>query len=141
MIRLVVPIIVMSLTFAAFGADSVPTLTEAPQSVDELWAGYDPRSEPLDVRVVREWQEDGLTLRYVTFSIGTFKGKTARMAAFYGFPTGEKNLPAVMHMHGGGQRGFLHIVRRYARRGYAVLSVNWGGLFHPSTRSEIEALR
>lgn len=77
--------------------------------------------------MVREWQEDGLTLRYVTFSIGTFKGKTARMAAFYGFPTGEKNLPAVMHMHGGGQRGFLHIVRRYARRGCAVLSVNWGG--------------
>lgn len=99
-----------------------------PQSVDELWQGFDPRSEPLDVDVVREWTEDGATYRYVLYSIGTFKGKPARMAAFYGFPADNaKQLPAVMHMHGGGQRAFLGVVKQYARRGYAVLSVNWGG--------------
>ena len=30
-------------------------------------------------------------------------------------------------MHGGGQRAFLQVVKRYAKRGYAALSVNWGG--------------
>jgi dienelactone hydrolase len=111
----------------AFAADSLPQISVAPQSVEQLWADYDPRSEPLDAQVVREWQEDDLTLRYVTYSVGTFRGKPARMAAFYAFPTDGKKLPAVMHMHGGGQRAFLQIVKRYAKRGYAVLSVNWGG--------------
>ncbi|MDA7527578.1 dienelactone hydrolase family protein [bacterium] len=122
------PILVVILSnVVAFGADSLPRLNLAPQSVEQLWAGYDPRSEPLEVSVVREWQEDGLTLRYVVYAIGTFKGKPATMAAFYGFPSGAKNLPAVMHMHGGGQRAFQKVVKRYAKRGYATLSVNWGG--------------
>ena len=115
------------LNAAAPGEDSLPQLRATPQSVDELWGGYDPKAEPLNARIVREWREDGLTLRYVTYSIGAFRGKPATMAAFYGFPTGRKSLPAVMHMHGGGQRAFLETVKRYAKRGYATLSVNWGG--------------
>ncbi len=111
----------------ASGADSLPHLNASPQDVQQLWSDYDPRTEPLNIEVVREWKEDGITLRYVVYSIGTFKGRPARMAAFHGFPTGGENLPAVMHMHGGGQRAFLNVVKRYAKRGYAVLSVNWGG--------------
>jgi hypothetical protein len=101
---------------------------EPPQTVAELWSDFDPRKDPLEVEVVREWKEDGGVYRYVLFSIGTFKGQTARMAAFYGFPEGaEGRLPAVMHMHGGGQRAFLEEVKTYVGRGYAALSVNWGG--------------
>jgi dienelactone hydrolase len=122
-----VTLIVISTNVVACGADSLSRLNAAPQSVEQLWAGYDPRSEPLEVQVIREFQEDDLTLRYVIYSIGTFKGKPARMAAFYGFPTDGTKLPAVMHMHGGGQRAFLQVVKRYAKRGYAALSVNWGG--------------
>ncbi len=107
--------------------DSLPQLREAPTTVDELWAGYNPKSEPLQVQVVREWQEEGITFRYITYHIGTLRGKPATMAAFYGFPTGATDLPAVMHLHGGGQRAFQDVVKRYAKRGYAALSVNWGG--------------
>lgn len=127
MTQLLVSTIVISTTVVAFDADSLSQLNSAPQSVEQLWADYNPRSEPLDVQVVRQWQEDGLTFRYVTYSIGTFKGTPATMAAFYGFPTGGKKLLAVMHMHGGGQRAFQKVVKRYANRGYATLSVNWGG--------------
>lgn len=97
------------------------------RSVTSLWQNYDPRADPLETKVVREWQEDGMVFRYVTFHIGTFKGKKARMAGFYGFPKNGKNLPALLHIHGGGQRAFLHEVIFYAKRGYACLSVNWGG--------------
>jgi dienelactone hydrolase len=107
--------------------DSLPQLKNTPQNFDVLWAGYDPAAEPIKTTVVREWEEDGLTLRYILYSIGNFKGTPAIMAGFYGFPAGQKDLPAVMHMHGGGQRAFLQIVKRYAKRGYAALSVNWGG--------------
>lgn len=101
---------------------------QPPQTVAELWADFDPRKEPLEVEVIREWKEDGGVYRYVRYRIGTFKGNPARMAAFYGFPDGAKGkLPAVMHMHGGGQRAFLEEVKTYVGRGYAALSVNWGG--------------
>ncbi len=100
---------------------------EIPRTVAALWSDFDPRNAPLDLQVVREWEEDGIRIRYVTYHIGTFKGTKARMAAFYAFPQSDIKLPALMHMHGGGQRAFLDEVMFYAKRGYACLSVNWGG--------------
>ncbi len=107
---------------AVFAAESIP------QSVTELWADFDPRKDPLEVEVIREWKEDGGVFRHVRYFIGTFKGKPARMAAVYGFPENAKEkLPAVMHIHGGGQRGSVSEVKLLVARGYAALSVNWGG--------------
>ena len=118
---------VLALFCLVFTAGFAPAEEDAPESVQALWAELDPAAEPLDVRVVRQWEEDGLVLRYVTFQIGTFKTRAARIAAFYGFPRDAERLPALLHLHGGGQRAFLHEVRYYARRGYACLSINWGG--------------
>lgn len=50
------------------------------------------------------------------------------MTAVYGFPermTGKH--PGVMYIHGGGQRGSVAEVKLLVQRGYAALSVNWGG--------------
>ncbi len=100
---------------------------KAPATVRELWADFDPRKDELDAKVVRQWEKDGIVYRYVTFHIGTFKGTPARMAAFFAFPKGAKKLPGLLHIHGGGQRAFLNEVEFYAKRGYACLSINWGG--------------
>ncbi|NQT85173.1 acetylxylan esterase [bacterium] len=111
-------------------ADSLPPLEDGKvaQNVKELWAGYDSTREPLEVKVVREWQDPGITYRYMTYTIGTFKGKKATMAAFYGFPTKHKGkLPALIQMHGGGQRAATHSIVYGAGNGYATLSINWGG--------------
>jgi dienelactone hydrolase len=109
----------------------LPTLATAepmPQSITELWADFDPSKDALETEVIREWKEDGGVFRHVRYLIGHFKGKPARMAAIYGFPEGMKEkLPAVMHIHGGGQRASLDEVRTLVGRGYAALSVNWGG--------------
>ncbi len=106
----------------AYAADGIP------QTVQELWADFDPRKDALETEVIREWKEDGGVFRLVRYLIGHFKGKPARMAAIYGFPEGKKEkLPAVMHIHGGGQRAFLHEMKLLVERGYAALSVNWGG--------------
>jgi len=99
-----------------------------PRSVAELWADFDPRRDPLETEVIREWREGGGVYRHVRFLVGTFKGKPARMAAIYGFQeNAEGKVPAVMHIHGGGQRGSLDEVKFLVGRGYAALSVNWGG--------------
>ena len=104
---------------------------DVPQTVEELWADFDPRKDALETEVIREFKEDGGVFRHVRFVVGTFKGQTARMTAIYGFPDGanekREKLPAVMHIHGGGQRAFLSEVKLLVSRGYAGLSVNWGG--------------
>ncbi len=100
---------------------------QPPQTVQQIADGFDPRQAPLDAQVVREWTKEGIVYRYVTYHVGTFKGKPARMAGYFAFPEGAKQLPALLHLHGGGQRAFLHEVEFYAKRGYACLSINWGG--------------
>ena len=109
--------------------DSLPPLKDgkAPTNLDELWGEYDPRKEPLDTQVVREWTEGGITLRHVVFTIGVFKGKPARLAAFYGFVKGGARVPGILQVHGGGQSASMDAVRDTARNGYACLSINWGG--------------
>lgn len=100
---------------------------KAPGTVKALWADFDPRKDALETKVVREWEKNDITYRSVTFHVATFKGQAARMAGFFAFPKGAKKVPGLLHLHGGGQRAFLHEVEFYARRGYACLSVNWGG--------------
>ena len=99
----------------------------APANLDELWGNYDPRAEPLATQVVREWKEGDATYRYVVFTTGTFKGRKARMAAFYAFPKSDRKLPAILQAHGGGQRASVESVKYAVDNGYAGLSLNWGG--------------
>lgn len=122
----------------AFSADQAPSASGSQEtasnpfdSVQSLWRDFDPRKDPLEARTVREWTREGVRLRYVTFHIGTFKGKPARIAAFFGLPENPgkkaKKLPGLLHLHGGGQRAFQQEVLFYAKLGYACLSINWGG--------------
>ncbi|MDP6635302.1 MAG: acetylxylan esterase [Phycisphaerae bacterium] len=119
-------------------ADTLPPLKDGkvPQNVKELWANYDSTKEPLEAKVVREWKDEVATYRYLTYTIGTFKGKKSTMAAFYAFPTKHKGkLPALIQMHGGGQRASIHSVKYGADNGYATLSINWGGREMEGARS------
>ncbi|MCA9066352.1 MAG: hypothetical protein KDA96_24965, partial [Planctomycetaceae bacterium] len=43
---------------------------KVPTGVTELFADFDPRKEPLETRIVREWEKNGIVIRYVTFHIG-----------------------------------------------------------------------
>jgi len=102
-----------------FPSSSVADEPKAPGTVKQLWADVDPRKDDLGAKVVREWEKDDIVYRYITFHVGKLKGKPALLAAFFAFPKGAKNLPGLFHLHGGGQRAFLHEVEFYAKRGYA----------------------
>jgi hypothetical protein len=97
-----------------------------PQSVAEIWSGFDPRKDALETEMIRQWEEDGSVMRYVRFVVGTFEGKKVRMAAYYGFPKGGTKLPAIEHLHGGGQQASKSEVLYWNSQGYASLSINWG---------------
>ncbi|QDT40148.1 Alpha/beta hydrolase family protein [Gimesia alba] len=104
---------------------------KAPQNFDEMWAGFDPRREPLEVEVLKEWEEEGVILRVIRFRIGVFKGQTARLAAIFGFPksaaNSTKTLPGLVQIHGGGQYADHQACLMNAKRGYATVSIAWAG--------------
>ena len=75
----------------------------APRNHGETWLGFDPRAEPLDLEILKEWEEDGVILKVLRYRIGVFKGKKAMMGAVYGYPKEAKNLPGLVQIHGGGQ--------------------------------------
>ena len=75
---------------------------KVPATVKELFADFYPRTDALDAKVVGEWEKDEIVYRSVTYHIGTFQDKPARMAAFSPLPKGAKKLPGLLHLHGGG---------------------------------------
>lgn len=111
--------------------DSLPPLTNelAPRNFEELWAGFDPRAEPLDVEILKEWEQDGVMLKVLRYRVGVFKGQKAMMAAVYGYPKGAVKIPGLVQIHGGGQYAQFEAVLTNAKRGYATISIAWAGRF------------
>ncbi len=120
-------------SLAVADPDTLPSLKDGrvPNNFEEMWAGFDPRAEPLEVELLTEWEEEGVVLRIVRFRIGVFKGKAARLAAVYGFPkTAARNrdkLPGLVQIHGGGQYADHKACLLNAKRGYATVSLAWAG--------------
>jgi dienelactone hydrolase len=100
---------------------------DVPRNLDELWRGFDARKEPLQPEILKQWEQDGAVCRIIRYQVGVFKGQPAKVAAFYAFPKGAEKRPAILDLHGGGQSASLPCVVTYAQRGYAALSLNWGG--------------
>lgn len=108
-------------TFRPYSSDNVA------KDMQTLWKDYDPSKEKLESKVVREWKADGVVTRYVTFTVGTFKGTKARIAAYYSFPAGTRNNAAFVWSHGGGQRAERGRGVYFAKQGYATVDINWLG--------------
>lgn len=109
--------------------DTLPPLNDdkVPQNFDQLWADFDPRAEPLDTEILKQWEEDGVVLQVLRYRVGIFKGQKAMMAAVYGYPKGALKLPGLVQIHGGGQYADYRAVLTNARRGYATISISWAG--------------
>ena len=107
--------------------ESPARAADVPQTLAELWAGFEPRKDPLEIEVLKEWEQGSVVCRLIRYQVGIFKGAPAKVAAFYAFPKGGTKLPALVELHGGGQSASLNSVVTYAQRGYAGISLNWGG--------------
>jgi len=110
--------------------DSLTPYTQAsqvPQTAVELWKDYDPRKEDLEVKIHKEWKQDGVVSRLISFKVGRFKGADARIAAYYCFPeNGQKN-PAFVWCHGGAQSASRSRGQGFAAQGFATVDINWLG--------------
>lgn len=134
------PILLGALAFAGAARaqvplpESLPPLPDgkSPQTIQAVWAGYNPEAEPLDVEVAEEWEQDGVVMRLLRYRIGVFKGHKAMMAAFYGFPKRGKHLPGLVEVSGGGQAANPACCLTAAQHGYACISLNWRAEHFPS---------
>jgi cephalosporin-C deacetylase-like acetyl esterase len=126
-------VLMMSIIVAAsttvMAGETLPVITDgqAPKTFEAMWEGFDPRAEPLDVEVLKEWEEDGVVLKVLRYRIGMFKGQKAMMAAVYGYPKDGRNLPGLVQIHGGGQYANYNACLTNGKRGYATLSISWAG--------------
>ena len=123
------PLLCLLALMTHVGAETLPPLKDGqvPQTLDALWGDFDPAKEPIEAEVTKEWEQDGIVCRVIRYRVGVFKGQPSTVAAFYAFPKGATTLPGLMHIHGGGQSANLATVVTDAKRGYASLSLNWGG--------------
>jgi hypothetical protein len=109
--------------------ESLPPLrsVDGPWTIEEIWSGYDPRKEPLEAETIKEWEDGEIVCRIVRFRVGIFKGKKSLVGGLLAFPRGASGLPGLVQVHGGGQSANLNAATTNSRRGYACLSLNWGG--------------
>jgi dienelactone hydrolase len=94
---------------------------------EDLWRGYDPRALPLDVHEIKVWNENGCSYRELTFTSEVADGKPVRVFAIEGAPASGRNLPGILHIHGGGQTASLDWVRFWAKRRYVCVSFDYCG--------------
>jgi dienelactone hydrolase len=100
---------------------------ETPATLDALWKDFDPESLPLEAEVAQEWKLGDYTVRKIYYASEIFDGFKVRVAAYFGFPGTPDKAPAILHIHGGGQTATREYVEYWAKRGYATLSIDWGG--------------
>lgn len=79
--KLLVAVIALAGCVTVTGQETLPPVTKdnVPQTFNQLWAAYDPRAEPLDIEILKQWEEDEVVLRIVRYRIGIFKGQKAMM--------------------------------------------------------------
>lgn len=110
--------------------DSLPPMTPEtlPANIPELWAAFDPAKDHLEAQVLHEYEKDGVTIKMISYVVGTFKGKKVRMGGYLAHPSEiDEPLPGIVQIHGGGQRAMADYSAGIAQNGYVVLATNWGG--------------
>lgn len=81
-----------------------------------------------------KWVDAKSSVRSLIFKGPVFNGKPTDVFAFYatpgtlaGDPTMDKDLPAVVCLHGGGGTAFAEWVNLWAQRGYAAIALDFSG--------------
>jgi dienelactone hydrolase len=91
------------------------------------------------------WLDAKSPIRSLVYQGQKFQGRDTEVFAFYatpgtisGDPTKDKNLPAVVLLHGGGGTAFDEWVWLWARRGYAAISMDMSGRRPPEPKFDAQ---
>jgi dienelactone hydrolase len=88
-----------------------------------------------------KWLDDSGPIRSLSYENEKFKGQTTDVFAFYATPgtisgdaSKDKNLPAVVLIHGGGGTAFAQWTWLWAKRGYAAIAMDLSGRRPPAPK-------
>jgi len=113
----------------------------ANSSIKGLWESVDPRKEPLEVETRREWNEESVQYTQLYFTGETWEGEKTRIYAVQGAPTDGKNLPGILHIHGGGQTASQDWVKFWAKRGYVCVTFDFCGDWRKQAPDRVEFMK
>lgn len=78
--------------------------------------------------VIRSYNRNGIHVDEVQYLSRSYKGKPSKIFGYYCYPRNIKGkLPAILISHGGGGTADLGRTIRWAKRGYAVLTIDLPG--------------
>ncbi len=90
-----------------------------------------------------QWEDDIAQVRSLFYAGESYQGKATRVFAYYatpgtlkGDPTLDKDLPAVVLVHGGGGTAFREWAELWAKRGYAAIAMDLAGYRPNETGSQ-----
>ncbi len=98
-----------------------------PSMIKAVYAGFDPRKDPLEVEMIKEWDEGGIHIEQLYFTGQVIDGVKTRVYAYRAAPRTGERLPGILYCHGGGQTAYLEWVRFWANRGYVCVSFDYSG--------------
>lgn len=101
--------------------------SSVPPMIRELYEGFDPRKEPLEIEMIREWDEGDIHIEQLYFTGQVIDDVKTRIYAYRGAPRSGRRLPGVLYCHGGGQTAYLEWVRFWAKQGYVCVSFDYSG--------------
>ena len=102
----------------------------------ELWPLENLKTPP-----AMKWLDDSSPIRSLSYENEKFEGRTTDVFAFYATPgtisgdtSKDKDLPAVVLIHGGGGTAFAQWAMLWAKRGYAAIAMDLGGQRPPAPK-------
>jgi cephalosporin-C deacetylase-like acetyl esterase len=101
--------------------------------------------EKLKTPPAMKWLDDSSPIRSLTYENEKFEGHTTDVFAFYATPgtisgdtSKDKNLPAVILIHGGGGTAFAQWTLLWAKRGYAAIAMDLSGRRPPAPKFDAQ---
>ncbi len=125
--RLIAVALLVLATSSAFAADSIKPSANLPET--SPW-----NLEQLSQPPAYEWIDQTGAVRSLFYEGEPYGGKPTRVFAYYatpgtlsGQPDGDRKLPAVVLIHGGGGTAFREWAELWAKRGYAAIAMDLAG--------------
>jgi len=102
------------------------------QELKNLW---DIPLDPVAYEVIKSYKMGNVRVEEIYYQSREYKGKPVKIFGFYAYPIGARNIPAILISHGGGGHAVMSRSVNWAKRGYAVLSIDLPGKGHQRAMS------
>ena len=90
-----------------------------------------PKYNDLAIQWLNEEIKDGIVLKSFRYTCLKLNCGDITIFGTYGYPKGQSKLPAILHIHGGGQTNDPEAVLEWCKAGYSSMSFDWTGDRNP----------